>query len=203
MNSIARVWEALWRLGLKKMAHRMVILRLQSVPSHTWKLHWQLCKGSLKMGPVEACTRILLSAGGDMFMACNVRNGIVRNQCLAQLGQRLVLRRFKLQVFKAFELNANRIVIAVIAPTPMRFACVPRAIITADKLPQHTLAGDEKVRRHFHPTNALKVRVCLPIQLIGKQLLNAAIAVFAWRQADGVHHEQVNRDVWWTRTKVG
>ena len=69
---------------------------------------------------------------------------------------------------------------------------MPGSVITADELPKLAPAADEKVRRNLHAANALKVSMRVPIQLVGEQTLNVVSAVLAWRQANGVDHDQID-----------
>jgi hypothetical protein len=71
---------------------------------------------------------------------------------------------------------------------------MPCAVIAADKLPQRAITANEKVRGDFQPSDALKVGVCVPIELVGEQALHGIAAVLAGRQADGVENDQVNAD---------
>lgn len=50
-----------------------------------------------------------------MFVAGNMGNGLVLEQGGAQTGKRFVLTVLKKSVIDPFQLNANRVVIAVVA----------------------------------------------------------------------------------------
>lgn len=136
-------------------------------------------------------------------MPSDVPNGVALGQGVAKLGEAVVLCIFKKLAIQAFQLNANAVVIAVGTASVSRSACVPSALVATDKLPEFARSLNEKMRRHLQATNALKVGVSFPIELVGEELLNSLPAVFAGRQADGVHHDQVNVGLVGARTKVG
>lgn len=121
----------------------------------------------------------------------------------AQLLKRLVLRRLKTQAFQAFELDANGVIIAALAPSPLADAGMPGPVVAADELPDLSLARDEEVGRNLQATNALVVRMGVPVQLIGEQLLDCACAELARRQADGVNDDQVYLRRFRAWTEVG
>jgi hypothetical protein len=60
-------------------------------------------------------------------MAGNVRNGMALRQRGQQAGKGFVLRSLEDFAFKSFELDADGVVVAVLAAAPARFACVPCA----------------------------------------------------------------------------
>jgi hypothetical protein len=119
------------------------------------------------------------------------------------LYQLIVLRGFKFIAFQAFQLNANGIVVAVAAAPVARDARMPSTLLATDKLPNFASALDEEVRRDFQAANRLKIGMSFPIELIGKELLNCAIAKLAGWQADGVNHNQIDLGGLWALTKVG
>ena len=80
---------------------------------------------------------------------------------------------------------------------------MPSALVAADKLPDLACALNEKVRGDFQAANGLKVRMGIPIELIGEKLVHGAVAKFPGRQADGVNHNQVDDGRWGARAKVG
>ena len=62
---------------------------------------------SLQVRPVEARARVLFATGGNVFVPGNVRDGVVAEQVLAQLGQTPVLGLFKSVTFQALEFDAD------------------------------------------------------------------------------------------------
>ena len=166
-------------------------------------MHRQLLQALLQACPVKTGAGVLLAAWGNVFMPGNVGDGVVGSQGLAQLLQGLVLGGIKLPAFQTFELNANRKIIAVAAPAPLRCARVPSAVVAAHKLPHHALACDEEVGRNLQPPNALKVGVGIPVELVGEELLHAARAIFTRRQADGVQYGKSDAASVRARAEVG
>jgi len=70
---------------------------------------------------------------------------------------------------------------------------MPSAMVAADHLPKSSSSLYIEVCRNLQASDRLVIRVLLPIQLVGEQLLHLMPAIFAWRQADGVHHNQIHR----------
>ena len=66
---------------------------------------------------------------------------------------------------------------------------MPGSLLRADKLDELARALNIKVCGNLSAPNLLKVRVGIPVQLIGKQLLHKSPTVFPRRQADGVNHD--------------
>jgi hypothetical protein len=119
-------------------------------------------------------------------------DGVVVLQVAAQLGQALVLGIFESVALQAFQLDAHRIVIAIAFASVFRGPGVPGAVVAADKLPKRAVASDQEVRRHLQAANALKVRVGIPVELVGEEAKHRVAAILAGRQADGVDHDQVD-----------
>ena len=97
----------------------------------------------------------------------------------AEADQRLILLIFKHAVFDSFELNADRVVIAVALPPVARHSRVPGPVIGADKLEKLTRATDVEVRGHGHALDTFKVGVLVPVELIGKQAKHLIAPVLA------------------------
>jgi len=125
-------------------------------------------------------------------MSRHVRDGIGACNGFAQTGQAFVLSGLKGLALQAFQLNADGVVVAIGAPPVFGLACVPGPVIAADKLPQCTIAPYIEVGRHLQPPDLPKVGVSVPVQLVGEQGLHFVTAVLARRQADGMHHQQVD-----------
>jgi Ca2+-binding RTX toxin-like protein len=64
---------------------------------------------------------------------------------------------------------------------------MPSSVIATDKLPNFARPLNEKVRRNLKAPNTLKVRVCVPMELVGEQLLDFTTAIHTRWQADGVN----------------
>ena len=156
----------------------------------------------LNTRPFEAASRVEFSSRCNMLMARKVSHGIVLENGGAQTAQGFVLAVFKKAAFDALEFDANGIIIALASSAIRGDSRMPRALVTADELPQFSIAPNIEVARHLHPFDALEVRVCVPVQLIGKQLLHAIPAIVARWQADGVQHDQINQGTVRTGAKV-
>src|SRR5207248_8232821 len=95
--------------------------------------------------PVEAGPRIGLAAGGDVA----VRGDGAQRQRRAQRGdqrnKRAVLPRIEWRVVAAFELDADREVVAARAAAPARFACVPGAPVDRHELREFAVAANQEV----------------------------------------------------------
>lgn len=127
-----------------------------------------------------------------MFVARDVPDGVVCCQGLAQGREGRVLCRIKGLAFEAFEFDADGVVVAVVAPAPLRSAGVPGAVCAGDKLHHFARAKDQEVRRDFQSADGLKVGVGVPVQRVGEKLLDLRAAVLAGRQADRVHDDEVD-----------
>src|SRR3989344_4368919 len=106
--------------------------------------------------------------GRDVLMPCDVFNGVALFDVLAERCQGLVLRGFERKPFKAFQFNANRVIVALAAATVGRLASMPGPKITVHKLPKGAGAVNEEMRRNGYTTDALIVGVCVPVQRVGE-----------------------------------
>ena len=136
-------------------------------------------------------------------MTRDIGDGVVFLQGLAKLVQLRVLCVLKQISLKAFEFDADRVVVAIAAPTVFGCPSVPSAVVGADKLPQTTIAADEKVRRHTQTLDLQKVGVRLPVKLVGKERGHFGPAILAGRQADRVDHQQINAGAFRSGAMVG
>ena len=86
----------------------------------------------------------------------------------AQTFQCFILTGFKVVTLQAFQLYADRKVIAVATPQVAGGAGVPSPVIATDELLKFTLAANIKMRGDLESLNTFKVRVGIPVQLVGK-----------------------------------
>lgn len=128
----------------------------------------------------------------DLFVPRDVLDGVTLCNVVADPDQGLVLSGFEGEALQALQFNADGIVVALAPATVDRLPCMPGSLIAVHKLPQCTGALDEKMGGHLQSANALVVRVRVPVQSVGEQLLHGAAAVFTRGQADGMHHDQVH-----------
>ena len=80
---------------------------------------------------------------------------------------------------------------------------MPGTVITADKLPELATAANIEMRGYGETPDALEIGVCLPVQLVGEQLLHFIAAVLTWRQTDRMQHDQISAIANWTLAGVG
>ena len=114
-----------------------------------------------------------------------------------------ILDRFERSVIASFQLDANRKVVAALAPAPTGFAGMPRAFFTRDELNQLAAASYEKVRRHAQPCNRLIVAMRVGIERVGKQLDDSRSAIFVRRQADIVDDDELYARILRARVRIG
>lgn len=146
----------------------------------------------LEMRPIEPGSRVLFAAGGNVFVAGNGAQGVMAAQLGAQLRELHILHGLEGLAFKAFEFDADGEVVAVGSATPLRGAGMPSPGPCGRKLLHMAAAANHKMARHLEPANLLEIRVGVEIELVGKELFDFGAAVLAGRQADGVHHHQVD-----------
>src|SRR5690606_5191566 len=106
--------------------------------------------------PIEPRARVLLAARGDVFMPCDVGNGVTPCNVLAELCQRGVLRKGKKASLQPLHLNANRVVIALRSASVGRLPRMPGAQIAVNELPKPPYAVHKKMCRHFQPSDAVE-----------------------------------------------
>ena len=157
----------------------------------------------LQQPPVETRTGVLFASRGNVFVASNMGNGIVRGNRPCELRQRGILRGRKGRAFKPFEFNANGIVIALAASTPARLARMPGAIVATDELQNFAGAPHHEMGRHLQTADLLEIGVRVKVERVGEQLLDLRAAIFTGRQADGMHHQQVNLRLGGTGAEIG
>ena len=129
-----------------------------------------------------------------MFVAGNMGNGVMLRDGWAQHLQCFVLRGFKQFALQALQLDTYRVVVAVVAPTVTRSAGVPGSCIATDKLPDFTPPLDIKMGRYLQTFNRFEVRMGIPVQCVGKQLLNLGTTINAWWQADRMQDDQIDQE---------
>src|SRR5262249_46336170 len=144
-------------------------------------------KARAKLRPIERCTRIRLATGRDVAVphdAFTSERRIRRQQSLDQRRERFVLRTFVRQTVGAFELDADREIVARGASAVFRLAGVPRALVKRDELHDLAVAPDERVSRYATRGDRCEIRMCVGWQVTGEQTLDPRPAEFPWRQAD-------------------
>src|SRR6218665_176489 len=159
---------------------------------------------ALQLRPVEPGAGVLLAPRRDMLVAGDMCYRVAQRNVPAQHGQCPVLGRLEVQALQTFEFDADRVVIALAAPTVGRLSCMPGAPIAVDELLRLAAAGDEKMCGDLQAAQVLVVGMGLRVQPVGDQLLPRRAAELARRQADRVQHDQVDRVAWYrARAMVG
>ncbi len=93
----------------------------------------------------------------------------------------------------AFELDANREVVAGGAALPARLARVPGPLAEFHILGDAAVAADAKMRGDALTFDLGKVRMRARGQVVGEQPVDPRAAELARRQADAVYHDQIRR----------
>ena len=93
-------------------------------------------------------------------------------------------------VVRAFEFDADRIVVALFATPVARHACVPGTSIKRDELRHRAAPRDQEMARHAHARQVRQRRVNRRVQHIREQCLDHPRAELAGRQRNAVHHDK-------------
>lgn len=120
------------------------------------------------MQPVKPRARVSFSARCYMFVAGQIFDGKFKQDCAGQCCERLVLHWLEQAALDTFKFNADRMVVAIRPPEVHGLPRMPGAMLTTYKLPQPSLATDKEMSRHLQTAQRLKVRVCVPVQLIAE-----------------------------------
>src|SRR5690606_25536076 len=106
--------------------------------------------------PIESRARVRLAAGRDVLVAPRGAQRIARAQHAGQLGQGSVLRVGVGQRIGAFQLDAQRKIVAALARAEARDAGMPGARLGGHELHDGAVAAHEKMRRHAQPAQAFQ-----------------------------------------------
>lgn len=186
-----------------------VVLRMTPLPRTP---RWRIGRGeapvcpaeiALQGSPVEARAGVLLAAWRNVLVADDLDDGHSTCDGCAEAGEADVLSRLEVPALQAFKLDADGMVVAVVAPAPARGTGVPGARVQGDELHQLAIAPNKKMRRHRQTANLLEVGVGVPVELVGKQLFDLWAAVLTRWQADGVDDDQVDQGAVRSWAKVG
>jgi hypothetical protein len=168
-----------------------------------WKVGRCQSQGLLQKGPVEAVSWVCFSSGCDMFMAGNMRDGIVLQDGCAQTGQRFILTVFEGLSFNPLKLYSDRVVVTVAPSAVTGGAGMPGAVVATDELLEFAMAPDKKVGRHLHPLDAFEVGVPVPVELVGEQALHIVTTILTRGKTDAMQNDQINHCAFCTRTVIG
>src|SRR5690606_23900669 len=160
----------------------------------------------MQIPPIKGGAGVGLAPRRDVAVphdARRVNAGIGLLQHRQHCRQLLVLAAGIDDVVRAFQLNADGKIIAARPPAITGFAGMPGALRERHELHQFTVTPHQQVGRNPLFAQAMEIRVSGKIQIIGEKLLDMRPAKTARRQADAVHHDQVNRHPGWPGIMVG
>ena len=95
--------------------------------------------------PVKDRSRISFAARCNVLMARKMLNRVVPMQVKTEPTELLILGILEHIPLQTFELDADRVVIALGAPSVFGLSGMPGTVIRADKLPQAAITLDVKV----------------------------------------------------------
>lgn len=157
---------------------------------------FQVCLASRKPAvarPVERRAGVGLASRRDLAMADDIGDRVSGRNRLRQCTEIYVLGIFERLRVCAFDLYADRKIIAARAAAPRRFARVPCALGAGHELNNQAIAAHEKMRRHSTLGNRAEIRMRGGIETIRKKVDDPRPAEFSRRQADIVYDEELDR----------
>jgi hypothetical protein len=116
-------------------------------------------------------------------------------QPLHELDESLVLGLLVGDVVAAFELDADRKIVARASAAVLGFPSVPSAIRERNVLSHAAVPADEHVRRYTHMGYRSEVLVGVRRQRIRKETIDPWSAEFRGRQADSMDDDEVERAI--------
>jgi len=140
--------------------------------------------------PVEVRARIGLAPRGDIAVARQRFYRVAAPQLREQPVEGQVLSILERQLVATLELDADREVVAVRPPHPVRYTGMPCTLGARHELDQCAATANEKMRRNSQALYFAEIGMGARIQAIGKQVDDSGPAEFAGWQADGVDHHQ-------------
>lgn len=168
------------------------VQRLMLVVLAWWKIHAGQLQTLLQLCPVKRRSRVRLALRRNVFMPGDVGDRVALHQCAAQWHQCVVLGRLEGLAFQSFELHANGVVVAAAAPAVTGRTRVPGALVAIYKLQHLATAADKEVGGDAHALQPLVVRMRGAIECAHKKRFHLSAAVVTRRQADGMHHQQID-----------
>src|SRR5258706_14075396 len=109
--------------------------------------------------PVETRPGVGFARRCDVGMTDDFKSGICGLQRLYEPRELPVLNVGERLVVSAFEFDADRIVVAVRAPPPRRFTCMPGAFRARHELDHFAVAAHQKMRRNLELRDAAIIRM--------------------------------------------
>lgn len=133
-----------------------------------------------------------------MLMSRNGSQRIAMAQGSRQRYQCIVLLRHKWNIIRSLDFNSDGKIIASFASAIFGNTCMPCPFVGGDKLYQHTVPPDQKMRGDFQRTQLVKKRMTITIKTIQEKIRNIMTAEFTRRQTDIVNDQQINCLAFWT-----
>ena len=121
-------------------------------------------------------------------MTRDVLDGIARVQVSGEPRELGILGVREGKVIAAFQLDADREVVAAFAPAPTRRARMPSSPLTGHELDQLPGTADEEMAGDLEVTQALVKGMCVRIQTVEEEIDDTGTPELPRRQADVVHH---------------
>ncbi len=103
----------------------------------------------------------------------------------------------------AFQLDADRIIVAARTAAPRRFAGVPGALRARDELHQPAVAANQEMRRHAQRRDRRVVRVGHRVETVREEPLDPIAPELSRRERDAVDDDQRDRGIRGPRIAVG
>ena len=156
-----------------------------------------------RRGPVEAGAGIGLAARRDVLVAGDVARSDSAGAMAARSAASAAYcaaRRLAFECLRVRCRSKNRCSARGRANATRRRA--RRARRSETNCTQRAVAPDEEVRRHRAGRGSARSTDARPSRGVGEQPLDRVAAVLAGRQADGVHHQQVDRGAGRPRVEV-
>src|SRR5690348_3885062 len=139
--------------------------------------------------PVQGRSGVGLAASGDLVVARQIGDRIAPTQGPRQAGEGPVLRVGVRQLVGSLELDADRKVVAALAPLPGRRASVPGTQGARNELQQRSVTSDQKVRGDTQGRKGFETRM-RAADAVGEQLDDAVASELARRQGYAVHYQE-------------
>src|ERR1035438_9201382 len=107
-------------------------------------------------------------------------------------AEAFVLGRLEGLAFEAFELDADRVVVAIAPAVPIGSAGMPGSVVAGDELQQGPAAAQQKVGGHAQAANRPEIGMGGPVEPVGEEPLDRVAAVLTGWQADRVNDDEVD-----------
>lgn len=145
-----------------------------------------------QFGPLKTCSGVGFPPRCNVLMSGQMLNRVILRNRLAQTLKAFILRRSEDVLISSFHLDTDRVIVAIVASPVMRFACMPCSLVATDKLQNLPASLDKEVTGYLHAPDRLEIRMSIPVQCIGEELLYFGTAKHTWRKRYGMDNHQVD-----------